>query len=44
MNYDKDSMEVEISPSQHQTLRGNIFLSHRQTPKGVYLMVYKYAP
>jgi hypothetical protein len=44
MNYVEDITGVEVFPYQHQTHRGNIFLSHRQTPKEVYLMAYKYAP
>jgi len=35
---------VEVFPYPLQTHRGNIFLSHRQTPKEVYLMAYKYTP
>jgi len=35
---------VEAFPYQHLTHRGNIFLSHRQTPKEIYLMGYNYTP
>jgi hypothetical protein len=43
-DYDESITGVEVFLYQRQTRRGNIFLSHRQTPKVVYLMVYKYAP
>jgi len=41
MDYVEGITGVEVFPNQHQTHRGNIFLSHRQTPKEMYLMAYK---